>query len=150
MAQNANEMKPAPSRRGVLAALGGGAGLAVAGLPRWAGWGPPALAQGTSAEVITKAVAQTGEKVPAIGLGTYLTFDLLPGAKRDHLGEVVKRYWEGGARVVDTSPLYGTGEPAARMMLHAASLIVTRPGKTPITAHAPLPAPFHALGFGDG
>lgn len=47
-------------------------------------------------------------------------------------------------------PLYGTGEPAARMMLHAASLIVTRPGKTPITAHAPLPAPFHALGFGDG
>ncbi len=92
------------SRRGFLGGLGAGAGLAVAGLP-----GSIAHAQ-AAAEVITKTIGQTGEKVPAIGLGTYLTFDLIPGAKRDHLGEVVKRYWEGGARVVDTSPLYGTGE----------------------------------------
>ena len=52
----------------------------------------------------------TGEKVPAIGLGSYLTFDTIPGEKREHLREVMRTYWNGGARVVDTSPLYGSGE----------------------------------------
>jgi tRNA pseudouridine32 synthase/23S rRNA pseudouridine746 synthase len=35
-------------------------------------------------------------------------------------------------------------------MLHAESLTVTRPGKTPIEARAPLPADFLALGAKDG
>jgi tRNA pseudouridine32 synthase/23S rRNA pseudouridine746 synthase len=35
-------------------------------------------------------------------------------------------------------------------MLHAVSLTVTRPGKTPIAARAPLPADFLALGARDG
>ena len=103
------------SRREVLGSLGlaaAGAGLVPLGL---AG-SIPATAQGagsaaaTGAGVATKPFGQTGEKLPVIGLGTYLTFDLVPGADRAHLGEVVKRYYEGGARVVDTSPLYGTGE----------------------------------------
>jgi diketogulonate reductase-like aldo/keto reductase len=60
--------------------------------------------------LITKTIPRTGETVPAIGLGTYLTFDVIPGAPRDHIREVIRRFWEGGGRVVDTSPLYGTGE----------------------------------------
>lgn len=59
---------------------------------------------------ITRAFPRTGERVPAIGLGTYLTFDLLPGDKREHLFQVTKQFWEAGGRLVDTSPLYGTGE----------------------------------------
>lgn len=43
-------------------------------------------------------------------MGSFLTFDTLPGQKRDHLLEVMKSFWDGGGRVVDTSPLYGTGE----------------------------------------
>jgi tRNA pseudouridine32 synthase/23S rRNA pseudouridine746 synthase len=35
-------------------------------------------------------------------------------------------------------------------MLHAVALEVTREGKTPIAATAPLPAEFAALGFADG
>jgi tRNA pseudouridine32 synthase/23S rRNA pseudouridine746 synthase len=35
-------------------------------------------------------------------------------------------------------------------MLHAESLTVTRPGKTPIEARAALPAEFLALGARDG
>ncbi|HEX2116525.1 MAG TPA: aldo/keto reductase, partial [Alphaproteobacteria bacterium] len=58
----------------------------------------------------TRTIPRTSEVVPAIGLGTFLTFDTIPGQKRDHLGEVMRRYWDGGARVIDTSPLYGTGE----------------------------------------
>ena len=49
-------------------------------------------------------------------------------------------------------PVYGAGPApgAKRTMLHAESLTVTRPGKTPIEARAPLPADFRALGASDG
>ncbi len=47
-------------------------------------------------------------------------------------------------------PIYGDGTGAPRTMLHAAGLIVTREGKPPIEATAPLPADFRALGFSDG
>jgi len=49
-------------------------------------------------------------------------------------------------------PVYGAGAVAGarRTMLHAESLAVTRPGKTPIEARAPLPADFLALGVSDG
>ena len=49
-------------------------------------------------------------------------------------------------------PIYGAGPVpgAKRTMLHAESLIVTRAGKPPITATAPLPADFRALGAADG
>lgn len=49
-------------------------------------------------------------------------------------------------------PVYGAGPVAGakRTMLHAESLTLTRPGKTPIEARAPLPADFRALGASDG
>jgi tRNA pseudouridine32 synthase/23S rRNA pseudouridine746 synthase len=46
-------------------------------------------------------------------------------------------------------PIYGTGEGAARTMLHASALTVPRDGKPPIVATAPMPADFLALGFAD-
>jgi tRNA pseudouridine32 synthase/23S rRNA pseudouridine746 synthase len=51
-------------------------------------------------------------------------------------------------------PVYGEGKGAQRTMLHAAALTVPRAnsegGKPPISAIAPLPADFAALGFADG
>jgi tRNA pseudouridine32 synthase/23S rRNA pseudouridine746 synthase len=44
-------------------------------------------------------------------------------------------------------PVYGRKLPGKRTMLHAAQLEVPREGKTPIVAHAPMPADFTALGF---
>ena len=60
--------------------------------------------------ILTKRVERTGDVLPALGLGTFLTFDLLPGAPRSHLAEVARRYWDAGVRVLDTSPLYGSAE----------------------------------------
>jgi tRNA pseudouridine32 synthase / 23S rRNA pseudouridine746 synthase len=45
-------------------------------------------------------------------------------------------------------PVYGIGDMRG-MMLHASDLSVARPGKRAITAHAPSPARFAALGFAD-
>ena len=44
-------------------------------------------------------------------------------------------------------PVYGNGKSAKRTMLHARALVVQREGKPPISAVAPLPADFIALGF---
>ncbi len=68
-----------------------------------------ALAQ-PATDLITRKIPRSGEVLPAVGLGTYLTFDLLPGAPRNNIRDVMKIFWEGGGRVFDTSPLYGSGE----------------------------------------
>ena len=47
-------------------------------------------------------------------------------------------------------PVYGTRSGAARTMLHASAITVTREGKPDIAATSPLPADFAALGFADG
>jgi diketogulonate reductase-like aldo/keto reductase len=60
--------------------------------------------------IITRTIPGTSEAVPVIGLGTFVTFDMPPGHKRDHLRECMRRFWDAGGRVIDTSPLYGMAE----------------------------------------
>jgi diketogulonate reductase-like aldo/keto reductase len=105
-----------PGRRDAIKVMGLGlaAGAALAGPALHS---QPAIAQAAtklpsapSEPLTTRALPKSGDVVPAIGLGTFLTFDQLPGANRAALGEVIAAYWAGGARIVDTSPLYGTAE----------------------------------------
>lgn len=102
------------SRRDLMKLMG--LGLAAATLPGEVLAGATEVRAdpgGTAAatdDIIMKTIDSTGEKVPAIGMGSYLVFDTLPGDDRSHIREVMKRFYEGGGRVVDTSPLYGSGE----------------------------------------
>jgi len=107
-AQLASSTPPATRRAFLRGTLGFGA--AAAALPATAFLPGSRTAAQVPAGLITRTIPRTGNSLPVIGLGTFLTFDVIPGEKRDHLREVVRRYWEGGARVVDTSPLYGTAE----------------------------------------
>jgi diketogulonate reductase-like aldo/keto reductase len=68
----------------------------------------PSRAQNTAP--IMKSATRLRESLPAIGLGTLLTFDRLPGEPREDLEAVMRQFWDAGGRVVDTSPLYGMGE----------------------------------------
>jgi diketogulonate reductase-like aldo/keto reductase len=61
-------------------------------------------------DLIVRKIPKGADVLPAIGLGTFMTFDLLPGARRDDLLEVTRRFWAAGGRVFDTSPLYGMAE----------------------------------------
>ncbi len=61
-------------------------------------------------EIITKEIPRTKEKIPAIGLGTFLTFDVLSNQPRKNIQEVIQRFWSNGGRTIDVSPLYGMSE----------------------------------------
>ena len=92
---------PRWSRRALLRGLG--AVVATAGVPR------RVLAAATS--LVTKAVPTTGERVPVVGMGSWITFDVPPLevflAPRV---EVVRALFAGGGGVVDSSPMYGRAE----------------------------------------
>ena len=83
-----------PRRRALLAAL---ASLAL----------PAATAQPA---IRVKNIPSTGEALPAIGVGTWQTFDVRDAAAREPLREVLKTFVESGGRVVDSSPMYGAAE----------------------------------------
>ncbi|MFI7614369.1 aldo/keto reductase [Nonomuraea terrae] len=61
-------------------------------------------------DLITRTVPRTNQRVPAIGLGTFMTFDTLSDRGRSRAREVVRRFWQAGGRVFDCSPLYGRSE----------------------------------------
>ncbi len=70
-----------------------------------------------------------------------------PETGRTHQIRVHAEHGLGHALLGD--PVYGNGKSAKRTMLHARALVVQREGKPPISAVAPLPADFLALGFSD-
>jgi diketogulonate reductase-like aldo/keto reductase len=63
-----------------------------------------------TSQVITKPIPRTNEQVAAIGMGTFLTFDVLSDQPRDNIREVIRRFSDGGGRLIDVSPLYGMSE----------------------------------------
>lgn len=95
-----------PARRRLLQGALGAAAALPAGLVLPAA----AQAQTPAGAAITRSAGRANQSLTALGLGTFLTFDLLPGNNREHLREVTRQYMEAGVGVIDTSPLYGTGE----------------------------------------
>lgn len=70
---------------------------------------PPSTA--ATANPHMRKIPKTGESLPAIGLGTWQTFDV-GSSSRERAGprEVLKQFAEQGGRVVDSSPMYGDAE----------------------------------------
>jgi diketogulonate reductase-like aldo/keto reductase len=90
------------SRRWALAALGG-LGAAAALKPR------PLLAQ--PAPVLTRPIPATQEQIPAVGLGTWITFNVGEDrALRDDRARVLQVFFDRGGGMIDSSPMYGSSE----------------------------------------
>jgi diketogulonate reductase-like aldo/keto reductase len=58
-----------------------------------------------------RAIPSTGEAIPRVGLGTWITFNVGndPPA-RARCAEVVRAFFDGGGRVIDSSPMYGSSQ----------------------------------------
>jgi diketogulonate reductase-like aldo/keto reductase len=82
--------------------LAGGAALSgLAGAAGAAASQPPLL----------RAIPSSGERVPVVGLGSWITFNV----GQDAAGlaasvEVIRAFLAGGGRVIDSSPMYGSAQ----------------------------------------
>jgi len=66
---------------------------------------------GLAPSPLERPIPSSGEKIPAVGLGTWRTFDVGASAtERAPLKDVLQRFAELGGRVVDSSPMYGAAE----------------------------------------
>jgi diketogulonate reductase-like aldo/keto reductase len=66
-----------------------------------------------------RSIPSTGELLPAIGLGTWQTFD--SNSNDAALAEVLQSFHAGGGRLVDSSPMYGKAEDTVGRLTGAQS-----------------------------
>jgi len=67
-------------------------------------WAAPA------APLLARAIPRTGERLPAVGLGTAEVFDNDDAPTRDAAAAVVRALVEAGGRLIDTASSYGDAE----------------------------------------
>jgi diketogulonate reductase-like aldo/keto reductase len=66
---------------------------------------------GPAVPPILRQIPATGERIPAIGVGSWITFDVPPGtATEAPLLPVARTFFERGGRMIDSSPMYGYSE----------------------------------------
>jgi diketogulonate reductase-like aldo/keto reductase len=64
-----------------------------------------------SSDIIVRTIPSSGEKIPAIGMGTWLTFDAGNSVvRRKALKEVLHIFSRNGGKLIDSSPMYGSSE----------------------------------------
>lgn len=81
-----------------------GAGLAATGLAH-------AETSNPAKSILTKTIPATGEIVPALGMGSWLTFDVgADAAARRIRTDVLRAFFDAGGRLIDSSPMYGSSQ----------------------------------------
>lgn len=71
-----------------------------------------------SGAMLRRTIPASGETVPVIGMGTSGSFEVAPnGAEYEALGEVLKRFFDGGGTVIDTAPTYGNAQDVLGRLL---------------------------------
>jgi diketogulonate reductase-like aldo/keto reductase len=88
------------TRRALLGALGSFGLMTAAGGGRAAG-----------RTILTRAIPATGEPLPMIGMGSWITFDVGEDtAQRTARAGVLRAFFEAGGAVIDSSPMYRSSE----------------------------------------
>lgn len=79
-------------------ALGGGAAL-------------PLRAAAEAAAPLTRRIPSSGEAIPLVGLGSWITFNVgNDRAARAECAAVMREFFAAGGRVIDSSPMYGSAQ----------------------------------------
>lgn len=83
---------------------------------------PRALAQRDNTAPLMRAIPRSGERLPAVGLGTASVFDRDSDATRQAAAEVVHALLDGGGRLIDTASTYGDAEVVLGKVMAADNL----------------------------
>lgn len=96
------EKKSLANRRAFLKQLGG-MGAALLFMPR--------SAIAADQPVIRKPIPATGERLPVIGMGSWITFDVGNNVyERAVRAKVMQAFFDNGGALIDSSPMYGSSE----------------------------------------
>jgi diketogulonate reductase-like aldo/keto reductase len=60
--------------------------------------------------MIKRKIPSTGEELPVLGLGTWSTFDVTDKSSMEPLSQVLQIMHQTGAKLIDSSPMYGNSE----------------------------------------
>jgi diketogulonate reductase-like aldo/keto reductase len=61
---------------------------------------------------MSRPIPSTGEQLPVVGLGTWITFNVGNDAQlKDECAAVMAAFFESGGRMIDSSPMYGSSQP---------------------------------------
>jgi diketogulonate reductase-like aldo/keto reductase len=61
--------------------------------------------------LLTKPIPATGEALPVVGLGSWITFNVGEDeVARDECAEVMRAFFAAGGRMIDSSPMYGSSQ----------------------------------------
>jgi len=78
------------------------------------------IASAGAEAVLTKSIPSSGESVPALGMGSWLTFDVGDDvAARAVRRDVLRAFFDSGGRMIDSSPMYGTSQETIGWCLKA-------------------------------
>jgi len=71
-----------------------------------------ALAQNPARpQPLTKPIPSSGEQIPVVGLGSWITFNVgNDRAARDQCTEVMRQFFAAGGKLIDSSPMYGSSQ----------------------------------------
>jgi len=73
--------------------------------------GLPPLGWAQTAAPLMRPIPSTGERIPAVGLGTWITFNVGEDpVLRDECAAVMEAFFKTGGRVIDSSPMYGSAQ----------------------------------------
>ena len=71
----------------------------------------PSFAYTTSNNIRTRPIPSSGEVIPTVGMGTWITFDVGTNQKDiDGRTEVLRNFFEHGGGMIDSSPMYGSAQ----------------------------------------
>jgi diketogulonate reductase-like aldo/keto reductase len=102
--------KPSPAftRRSFLQSV---SGLALSPLLSLAPYKPLFAAQSPASAILTRRIPSTGEALPVIGMGTWLTFSVGGSeAGRARCVKILEVFFNRGGGLIDSSPMYGSSE----------------------------------------
>ena len=71
----------------------------------------PLASLAQSNPVLTRAIPKSGEAIPLVGLGSWITFNVGRDlAARNNCTAVMQGFFEAGGRLIDSSPMYGSSQ----------------------------------------
>ena len=71
----------------------------------------PGLARTATNGIHTRTIPSSGEAIPCVGLGSWLTFDVLDfGGRRERCRQVIEAFLQSGGKLIDSSPMYGSSQ----------------------------------------